>query len=147
MNIKEKLDQLASVAGGRAWGASLGKPRVYLPSRKDISLYISFEDSAYSDHLDECSEVVGIWGEKINCYINDCGQSPAWYASQRRLAIDGARPAFYAVMWMNATDNEDEARRIAGGELGLSDEAVKHLINGRIDDARAALVPKLIHAE
>lgn len=140
MTIQERLEQIAELTSGKAWGLAQGKPRVYLRSRKDIKLFITFEDSAYSSPDQECDNAItGLFGAKMNCFIDECGQSPKWYASQKQIAIDAARPAFNAVCWLEHFDNLEEATRIIENEIEITDEAANHMINGRHQEAKAAI--------
>lgn len=140
MTIRQQLAKIAEITGGNAWGLDQGKPRVYLPSRRDIKLFLSFEDAAFSSP-DQAADGVtsGLFGCKVNCFIDDCGQSPNWYKSQKAKAMEGARAAFDAAFWFEHTGNTDESQRFADEELTISDEAASHLINGRETEARAAV--------
>lgn len=139
MTISEQLTQAAEIVGGKAWGLDRGKPRIYLPSRRDAKVYISFEDAAYCHTDDVVSGTCGLFGAKLNCFIDDCGQSPNWYRSQKAQMLAGARAAFDAVTWFLFSGNADEAERFADGELQIDDEAASHMINGREGQARAAI--------
>lgn len=139
MSVRDQLQKIAEITGGNAWGIDRGKPRVYLPSRRDIKTFISFEDAAFSSPDDAISVTTGLFGENLNCYIDDCGQSPNWYKSQRALAIEDARPLFDAAAWFLFSGNADEAKRFADEELNISDEAASHMMNGREAEARAAV--------
>lgn len=139
MTINEHLAALAAIVDAKPWGAAQFKPRLYLRSRKDITLFISFEDACYTSPDEEVTAIFCLAGCKLHCFIDECGQSPKWYASQRRIAMENARPAFDAVMWALHTDNLAEAEEIFENEIEITDEIANHLINGRIDEARALL--------
>jgi hypothetical protein len=139
MTIRERLNTFAEITGGRAWGLEQGKPRVYLPSRRDIKLYIQFDDCAYHDPDQEETDASTIGGCSLHCYINSCGQSSKWYASQKAQAIAGARSALDAAIWYDHTGDEETARRFVDEGLQLSDAAAHELANGRIDEARAIM--------
>lgn len=140
LTIAQQLEKIAEITGGKAWGLAQGKPRVYLPSRRDIKLFLSFEGAAFSSP-DQMTDGVttGLFGVKLNCFIDDCGQPTNWYKSQKAKAMEGARGALNAAMWFDHTGNADEAKRFADEELTISDEAASHLINGREAEARAAV--------
>lgn len=139
MTISEYLAKAAEIVGGKPWGLGLGRPRIYLDSRRDAKVFISFEDAAYGDAADEISATCGLFGAKINCFIDDCGQSPNWYKSQKAKLLKHARSAFDAVSWFEFTGNEEEAARIFEDEFVIDDETAGHMVNGREAEARQTL--------
>lgn len=136
--IESTAKQLAEMAGlvsGRPWGADKGKPRIYLKSRKDMTVYFAFEDYPTGDDDD----LLG--GASLKVYIDDCGQSPKWYASQKRIVIQNRMQHGLALAAWSAGDRqlaEDimDADDFDGEQI---DEASGHLANGRLAEARESL--------
>jgi len=127
--ITEQLTVAAEIAGGKAWGADKGKPRIYMTSSRDRKVYIDFPDATADD----------LGGAVVKVTVDDCGQSPKWYASQKQREIDGVREAFFAVTWYLFTGNVEEAEQIIDDELSVSDEAASHIADGREPEARQAI--------
>lgn len=61
--------------------------RVYFqPGRKDAKLYIRFDDPAL------------LTNPQLVCYLDDCGQTKNWYATQKQKIEGWAWPFFQAVV-------------------------------------------------
>ena len=55
--MSELLIEAASVIGGRAWGADLGKPRIYMQTTRGVSAYFDFPDACADDLGGACVKV------------------------------------------------------------------------------------------
>jgi hypothetical protein len=75
--VQEQLEERARLVGGKPWGVKQGKPRIYLPSRRDVKVFVAFEGFPTGDDAD----LLG--GAKLVVLIDDCGQHPNWYRAQR----------------------------------------------------------------
>jgi hypothetical protein len=139
MTVREQLNKIAEIVGGKAWGLDIGKPRIYVNYRRDVSLWIEFADAAYASPDDQVTSTTGLFGACLKCHIADCRQTAAWYRSQREQALAHAKPAFVAALWYLVTGDEEQAKRIADEEVELSDVAIANLTAGRADEARAEL--------
>ena len=135
--IESQLSALASLIGGSSWGAKIGKPRIYMRTCRGRKIFFDFPDCPTGDPR----EMLG--GESLKVYIDDCGQSPRWYASQRRLAIEahwrhglalsaaqaGDMPLAESIMDCDDDDwNADDVDTAAG-----------HFLNGRTAQAAESL--------
>ena len=132
-----QLKRLAGIIGGNAWGVDRSMPRIYMRSgSRDRKFYFDFPDWPTG----ESAEILG--GERFQVRINECGQAPAWYASQRKIAIKSytrhalAISAAQADAWELAEMIMNRDEEYSDGEI---DEAAGHLLNGRIDEARTCL--------
>ena len=126
----QQLNTIASIVGGKAWGADLGKPRIYLPSRRDMKVWIEYPD-ATADELG---------GGRLVVEIAPCGQTDAWYASQRRMAMESRMQTVLAAAAARHDEDLAEAIMVADEmEPEQIDAIASHLANGRIDVARAAV--------
>ena len=141
--IREELERAAELIGGKAWGIDKGKPRIYMPSRKDTKVYFEFPDAAYSTENDLVSEVVCLGGARLCVWIEDCGQHPHWYESQRQLVHKRQQVNALALAAFSAGD-EALAEAIASSDPDQFDghridEAASSLVNGRTAEARHVL--------
>lgn len=127
MNATQQLNEIARIVNGKAWGADKGKHRVYLPSRRDIKTFISFD---VAENLS---------GAKLNVFIDDCGQHANWYASEKLKAMGAARFAINAAVWFLATGNAEEAEAIFADKIEFDDTDMSHVANGRLDVARKSI--------
>ncbi len=131
---QKELESLAELVGGRAWGVRNGKPRIYMPARKDCKVYFEFGDWPTGDHCDP------LGGSALKIYIDDCGQHPKWYASQRNLIFQNH---FRESLAIQAFPGHPElAREIMElDEISTSqlDDASGHLLNRREAEARQVL--------
>jgi hypothetical protein len=87
MTIEQKLNTLAELIGGKSWGLKdYGKPRIYMPSSRDRVIYFEFPDSCGQpdDHEDG---VRTLGRAKFRVFVDECGQTEKWYASQENIAI------------------------------------------------------------
>ena len=131
MTIADQLTASAALIGGKAWGADKGKPRIYVQTRRrDVTAYFSFVDADDTD----------LGGARLEVYIEDCGQSGAWYASQKEkirsnLASQGlvliALRAGHAELAQQILDRSWTAEEI--------DQAADALLNGRSAEVIAML--------
>lgn len=141
--IKQTLEAMATLVGGRAWGLDKGKPRIYMPSSKDRKVFFDFTDAAFSspEHLSDAGATLG--GATLCVGTDDCGQAPAWYESQKRIMmqLDSVRRASMAIMAFES--DEAFAAAIMAKEDELTDDEIdaasSHLVNGRIAEAKEAL--------
>jgi len=78
-NAKTQLNQAAKLIGGKPRGLERGAPQIYMKVRRDITVYYSFPDFPTGD----ADDLLG--GAKLCVYIDDCGQAPKWYASQKAI--------------------------------------------------------------
>ena len=132
---EKQLADWAQAIGGKPWGLDLGKPRIYMRSAKDRKVFFSFPDFPTGDD----SNPLG--GAKANVYIDDCGQAGAWYRSQREREM---RRLYRGSLALDALDQGEPGLAgeiMDGGDIQAEalNAASKHLINGRIADARAEL--------
>ncbi len=130
---KSKLKELAELVGGKAWGADIGKPRIYLPAAKGRTVYVYFPDFPTGDD----DEPFG--GGVISVYIDACGQHPNWYHSQREREMKRR-------VWVSLTicahnlqmDAEvvEKIRSIPWHELPEDLYSLDHaLLNGKVEKA------------
>lgn len=134
--VAQQLAALSSLVGGKPWGADKGKPRVYLATgRKDVKVYFEFPDFPTGDERD----LLG--GAAFKVFIDDCGQHPNWYKSQREKLLRSHYRESLAIQAF--ADDQDLARAIMQREEPYTaaevDDAGRHLANGRIAEARASL--------
>lgn len=72
--LAEKLiEKIGADFNAKIWQKN-DKYRVYYRYRRDVTLYSDYND-----------------GWSLKCYINDCGQSPKWYQSQKNQAFEFAK--------------------------------------------------------
>lgn len=94
----------------------------------------------FYDFPDYVPEYLG--GAALKVFIDECGQSPKWYASQRKILMSAQTANGLA---LSALDNcsEELAKEILEfddeWEDDLINEIAHELINGREDSARALL--------
>ncbi|MCI0541139.1 MAG: hypothetical protein L0Z50_38545, partial [Verrucomicrobiales bacterium] len=106
----------------------------YMPSRRDMKVFFDFPDTDGATYLG---------GDKFCCFIDDCGQSANWYKSQKQLVLRSHWKHGLAVSaWL--AGEEALAKDIMAGdgsELSASevDEFSRHIINGRVADAKLVL--------
>jgi hypothetical protein len=132
-SLQSRLDALARIVGGKSWGLDRGKPRIYLPSAKDRKIFISFEDFDGAE----------LAGAKLQIFIDDCGQSPKWYSSQKRVEIKALRHIFLAITMAINDEDMERGLRAAAAIIALDEElsddqinqAAHESANGRAEDA------------
>jgi hypothetical protein len=130
MSTTDQLNSIADLVGGKPWGADRGKPRVYLNSRRDTKIHIEFPDATADD----------LGGPRLVVHIDECGQTPAWYASQRRLAMEGkAQTVLAAAAWRHDADLAEAIMVADEMQPEQIDAVASMLANGRIDEARDAV--------
>ena len=141
--LKSELERLANLVGGKPWGADKGKPRIYMPSRKDIKAYFEFERPETSPMI--CTEDP-LGGAALKIYIDDCGQAPNWYKSQKAKVMARLAAASLALAAIRAGDEELALDLIDREEMEAEDmtaeqidEAASHMLNGRLAEAREVL--------
>jgi len=131
--VAQQLERAAEIVGGEPWGATTGKPRIYMPSRRDATIYFEFPDSDGATYLG---------GACLKIFIDDCGQHPNWYAGQKRKIMASQRLAGLALCAFSEGD-EELARAIAEAdeidEMAVYEQAANHLVNGRFAEARETL--------
>lgn len=129
-NMQQELSRIAGVVGGKPWGAELGKPRIYLPSRRDIKAWIEYPDATSDD----------LGGGRLVVEVAPCGQTDAWYASQRRIAMESRMQTMLAATAARHDESLAEAIMVADEMSPEQIDAVASMLaNGRIDEARAAI--------
>ena len=132
-NAEQQLKDAAELIGGKAWGMDKAKPRIYMPSRKDMKVYFTFDDWTTDE----------LGGARLCIYINDCGQPANWYPSQKAKVMDGMQRAGLALCAFDTEESGPLPRMIMESEEELSndqlDAASRHLMNGRIDEAMEVL--------
>lgn len=79
--VREQLEERAAMVGGKPWGVAQGKPRIYLPSRRDTQVFIEFPGYPTGDEAD----LLG--GPKLSVIIDDYGQHTNWYKRRRAKVI------------------------------------------------------------
>ncbi len=131
------LASLASLIGGKAWGADKGRPRIYMRTgRKDCKVFFSFND------VDSNGTVIAMGGASLKVYIDDCGQAANWYKSQknmlrRRYVAESLALAASALSEQLAADIMDnDLAEVSDNDY---DTASNHIANGRVNEAREAL--------
>lgn len=141
-NVKETLERWARIVGGCAWGADKGKPRIYFNVCKGRKVFISFPD-----HEAGIAEDLG--GGRLNVYFDDCGQAPAWYASQKRIMLERFTAHSLAICACTAGDEAFAADIMLLDEIAEDDvNAVSHaLANGRIEEAKAIIARQIAEAK
>lgn len=139
LTIRQQLNELANLIEGSAWGADRGKPRIYMRSTRDRKIFFDFPDCPTGD----ADDVLG--GARFQCYIDDCGQHPRWYQSQRSLEIKSHRHEAIALAaaCYPGSSGWELAEQIMEREHDYSakdiDDAASHLVNGRLVEAAEAL--------
>lgn len=142
MTIREQLERAAEIVGGKAWGLDKLKPRIYMPSRKDMKVYFEFPDCTYETPDDTADAIKQLGGACLKVFIDDCGQSPSWYSSQKKLVMDRQQVASLALCAYTLCDDDDLACKIMELEEIEDDTlngAANHLVNGRAAEARSVL--------
>ena len=131
--VKELLDKWAGVIGGRAWGADIGKPRIYINmDRRDVKAWFEFPDAT----PDWLGGAVG----KID--IADCGQARTWYESQRAILTERLWRESLALDAMFAGDDalaNDIMASDSDLTAGVVNGAARAMNNERRDEARQLL--------
>lgn len=129
-NMQQELSRIAAVIGGRAWGADLGKPRIYLPSRRDIKAWIEYPDATSDD----------LGGGRLVVEVAPCGQTAAWYDSQHRIAMESRMQTMLAATAARHDEALADAIIVADEMTPEQIDAVASMLaNGRLDEARAAI--------
>lgn len=141
--VKAEIERLAKLIGGKAWGADRGKPRIYMPTRRDIKAYFEFDTPETSPMI--CTEDP-LGGASLKIYIDDCGQAPNWYKSQKAKVRDRLVAASLALTAERAGDHElaldlidREEMEVEDIEDAVIDEASSHMQNDRLAEAREVL--------
>lgn len=129
MNVS-KLNQIAELIGGKAWGAANGKPRIYFQSAKDRKVFFSFPDFDGTE----------LGGARLDVFIDDSGQPANWYASQKQRENERLYAAALAIQAFEF----DEAKAAAIMELDevtpeMLDAASHEFANGRAAEGFAVL--------
>lgn len=131
MTLADQLTAAAAAIGGKAWGAEKGKPRIYLQMRRrDVTAYFSFPDADAAD----------LGGAKLEVYIEDCGQSGAWYASQKEKIRSNLAPQGLVLIALRA-GHAELAEQILDRSWTADqiDQAADALLNGRLAEVIAML--------
>jgi hypothetical protein len=142
MTIREHLETAADIVGGKAWGVDKLRPRIYMPSRRDMKVYFEFPDCTFTSPDDEANAITQLGGSSLKVFIDDCGQAPAWYDSQRRGVYKKHMMSSLALAAYTLCDDETLARQIIDAEElddAIVGELDRHIINGRGPAARAVL--------
>jgi hypothetical protein len=91
-SVREQIELIQSVIGGKVWGLHVGKPRIYMNTgRRDITAYYDFADATYKNlDADDKSDPVlnSLGGASLRIFIKDCGQHAGWYRSQWRMIMN-----------------------------------------------------------
>lgn len=129
------LKEMAELIGGRPWGLDKDKPRIYMPSMKGRSICFEFPDWDKEENFG---------GATLHVWIDDCGQPPAWYVSQKQMEM--RRFTKHGLALLAMIDGEPEGLALAGRFMaldGLDDDLIDvlahHLVNGNIAEATALL--------
>ena len=131
MTRADQLTAAAALIGGKAWGADKGKPRIYIQTRRrDVTAYFSFPDATAAD----------LGGAKLEVYIEDCGQTGAWYASQKEKIRSNLAPHGLVLIALRA-GHAELAEQILDRSWTADqiDQAADALLNGRVAEATAML--------
>jgi len=131
MTLADQLTAAAALIGGKAWGADKGKPRIYIQTRRrDVTAYFSFPDATAAD----------LGGAKLEVYIEDCGQTGAWYASQKEKIRSNLAPHGLVLIALRA-GHAELAEQILDRSWTADqiDQAADALLNGRVAEATAML--------
>jgi len=114
----EKIIERAKQAGIEAsyWGKG-DKCRIYAKARRrDVKVYLELDDADAT-------------GAALKVFIDDCGQSPKWYASQRSMLEENFKPLFFAYVVESYADAQPEGdptdRKFVGYGLDISDMIAK----------------------
>ena len=134
-HAQHQLQKRADLVGGRALFMGSGEPRIYLPSRRDTAVYVSYPDfPTGSDDL--------LGGPKLEVKIAECGQHAKWYEAEQRKALSKHRLAILALAILSDGD-ASLAHELIDDEPDLTDEivdaAMQHSANGRFSEAREVL--------
>jgi hypothetical protein len=124
------LEDLAATIGGKAWIKGQMQ-RIYMPvHRKDAKVYFDFADGIDG-------------GAALKVWIDDCGQSPKWYASQRDMLRSRFAAEALALMAAQSEAGAAGAAKILELRAALTAEAIDelagHLTNGRTQECDAKL--------
>ncbi len=131
MTIADQLTAAANLIAGKAWGADKGKPRIYIQTRRrDVTAYFAFPDATAAD----------LGGAQLQVYIEDCGQSGAWYASQRQQIRESMLGRSIALIALRA-GHADLVEQILDRSWTADqvDQAADALLNGRVAEVIALL--------
>lgn len=151
MNCIDELNRKASIVGGKVWGAEKGKPRIYMNYRKDVKVFFEFPDF----------DTVALGGACLKIFIDDCGQHPNWYVSQRKQIMASFMKEGLAIMALDSVENrmteaekaampvetrEKFAREIMEMDEDFSETQINtashEFINGRVEAGMAILEAK-----
>ncbi len=100
-----------------------GKFRLYVDTgRRDAKVFLELDDAEAS-------------GAALKVFIDDCGQAPAWYASQKKALQGRFMPLFFAYVVIRYADT-------AAAPNGYGPD-----INAMIDEARAFFAARSANAE
>ena len=110
----EKIIARAKAAGiDASFWEKAGRCRIYAKlRRRDAKVFLELDDADAN-------------GAALKIFIDECGQAPAWYASQKEKLREAFTPLFYAYVVERYADTPP-----APNGFGVD-------INGMIDDARA----------
>ena len=134
--VQTQLGERAALVGGKAWGVAKGKPRIYLPSRKDIKIFVEYPD--YPTGAD--ADLLG--GPKLCVFVDECGQHANWYKAEREKAVRSNRRAFVALSILADGDAKLAADLMESDAVltdAMIDESGSHSVNARFDEARKVL--------
>jgi hypothetical protein len=135
--VEAQLKTRATLVGGTDWGVTLGKPRIYLRSRKDINVFVEYPD--YPTGANE--DLLG--GPKLSVFVDEySGQHANWYRAEWQKAVHSNRRALLALAILADGDARLAADLMeSDGDLtdAMMDEAAHHSVNGRFAEARKAL--------
>lgn len=131
MTIADQLTAAAAAIGGKAWGVEKGKPRIYVQTRRrDVTAYFSFPDADAAD----------LGGAQLQVYIEDCGQSGSWYASQKEKIRSSLAPQGLVLIALRV-GHAELAEQILDRSWTADqiDQAADALLNGRVAEVIALL--------
>lgn len=131
----DQLKRWAEIVGGKPWGAEKGRPRIYMPTRRDCKVYFDFPDFPTGDE----KQILG--GARFQCFIDNCGQHPHWYQSQRQMLMVAHYKTMLALSALAAYDEQlaRDIMELAEVDADMLDEAGGHLCNGRTAEAREVI--------
>tara|TARA_R100000306_G_scaffold53177_1_gene49923 strand:+ start:295 stop:741 length:447 start_codon:yes stop_codon:yes gene_type:complete len=134
----EQLRDFADLIGGSPWGVDKGKPRIYMKSSDDRSVFFKFDDWPTGDF----ANMLG--GAALSCYITDSGQQGDWYRAQKADVARRLRPhALALAAAANGSDGMQLANKIMDDAREISeieaDAAARSLANGDVEAASRTL--------
>ena len=112
--IVEKIIERAKLSGIEASYWQKGdKHRIYAKAgRRDVKVFLELDDADAT-------------GAALKIFIDDCGQSPKWYASQRSALQENFKPLFLAYVVERYADAQPEGdpsdRKFIGFGIDISE--------------------------